>query len=180
MGTKNRLRGKNNMRFEKVSFEEFLKDVAKTFGEDETNESFIEAVRTTYEGIHLPKRGTSGSAGYDFYCPFYTKISQGEEVMIPTGIRCKLEEGQMLLFFPRSSMGIKKKMYIANTVPLIDSDYYGSENEGHIFIAIGTRNPELEILENDRFVQGVVTNYIIAEDDETSEKRTCGIGSTGV
>ena len=169
------------MKFEKVSFERFKEDIIKTFSMNESDEAVIDAIETAYDNIRLPKRATEGSAGYDFSVPFDVFINEtDEEIMIPTGIRCQLDKDKVLMIFPRSSLGIKKKMYIANTVPVIDSDYYYADNEGHIFICIGVRKGELELAEGDRFAQGVIVPFGITEDDEATEKRTCGIGSTGV
>ena len=86
------------------------------------------------ENFHLqiPRRSTRGSAGYNFYLPYSIIIEPGEGVTVSTGIRCKMQEGFVLLIYPRSSMGIKFGLSLANTVGVIDSDYYGSSNEGHI------------------------------------------------
>lgn len=159
------------MKFEKVSFEEFK----KALNVDEEIESVI---KEAYDRITLPKRSTEGSAGYDFVSPFEYNIVKGEEVMIPTGIRAQIDEGYVLMIMPRSSYGIKKRMYIANTVPVIDSDYYYADNEGHIFICVGTRNEEMMIPERERFAQGVFLPFGVADDDNVTTKRTGGIGST--
>ncbi|HAX51562.1 MAG TPA: deoxyuridine 5'-triphosphate nucleotidohydrolase, partial [Lachnospiraceae bacterium] len=67
-------------KFHKVSLEQFKNDWTDTFGlEDE------ETLRNIYEGIKLPKRATSGSAGYDFYAPVHLVLKPGETVKVPTG-----------------------------------------------------------------------------------------------
>ena len=108
-------------KFEKVSKEEFLKSC------DDIN---------VYENIKLPKRATKGSAGYDFYAPFDFTLNPGETIKIPTGIRASMDEDYVLMLFPRSSLGFKYRLQLNNTVGIIDSDYYYSDNEGHIFIKI--------------------------------------------
>lgn len=116
-------------KFEKVSFEQFEKDWMKNFPETAD-------VRAVYDGIKLPKRATVGSAGYDFYAPADICFKKGESTLVPTGIRCKIEEGWVLSIYPRSGLGFKHRCQLDNTVGIIDSDYYNSSNEGHIMIKI--------------------------------------------
>ena len=122
-------------KFEKVSFEQFKKDCIKTFGL-ESNDDTIKLLEDAYDKLELPKRGTNGSAGYDFHIPFGVYLRKNDVITIPTGIRCKISDGWFLEIVPRSSYGFKYRMMIANTVPIIDSDYYNAENEGHIMIKI--------------------------------------------
>lgn len=163
------------MKFEKVSFEEFKKAVADFFDIGDHADIII---KEAYDKIKIPTRSTEGSAGYDFSSPFEFNLVQGEEVVIPTGIRMQIDEGYFLMMMPRSSYGIKKKMYIANTVPVIDSDYYYADNEGHILICVGTRNHAMTIPEGERFAQGVILPFATVDDDDVTTKRTGGIGST--
>ena len=74
-------------KFHKVSFEQFKEGWTDTFGEVEEHE-----IQKIYDDIKLPKRATSGSAGYDFYTPTAMTILPGETVKIPTGIRVEMEE----------------------------------------------------------------------------------------
>ena len=87
-----------------------------------------------YEGIKLPVRATSGSAGYDFFAPFDFILAPSQTIKIPTGIRCEIDEGWVLKIYPRSGLGFKFRLQLNNTVGIIDSDYFYSDNEGHIFI----------------------------------------------
>ena len=130
--------------------------------------------------IPLPKRSTRGSAGYDFVSPVEAEIPAGGRVVIPTGLRCEMEPGWVLMLFPRSGMGFKYQTRLSNTVGIIDSDYAFAENEGHILVSL--RNPldrELLIQRGTRFCQGIFLPYGLAEEEEDFQDRTGGFGSTG-
>ena len=72
----------------------------------------------------MPRRATSGSAGYDFFTPVEITLKPGETIKVPTGIRANMEEGWVLQIFPRSSLGFKFRLQLNNTVGIIDSDYW--------------------------------------------------------
>ena len=91
------------------------------------------------EEIPLPRRATAGSAGYDFVSPAETVIPPGGSALIPTGIRAEMENGWVLMLFPRSSLGFKHGIRLCNTAGIIDSDYAFAKNEGHIMVKL--RNP---------------------------------------
>ncbi|MBQ7339946.1 MAG: dUTP diphosphatase [Clostridia bacterium] len=150
--------------FFKVDLTEYLKDGKK---ED-------------FDDILLPRRATSGSAGYDFYAPFDMFLNSGETVKIPTGIRVKIDEGWVLKIYPRSSLGFKYRLTLNNTVGIIDSDYYYADNQGHIFIKMTNLGTEpLSIKKGSAFAQGVFVEYGITLDDEPiSNVRKGGFGST--
>ena len=163
-------------KFHKVSYEQFEGDWKDTFGPIETEE-----IKRIYEGIRLPARATAGSAGYDFYTPVAVTIRPGEIVKIPTGIRAEMNEGWVLAVFPRSSLGFKYRLQLNNTVGIIDSDYFYSDNEGHMFIKITNDSNEDKTLELPRgagFVQGIFLPFGITVDDETKGLRNGGFGST--
>lgn len=129
--------------------------------------------------IPLPKRATTGSAGYDFVSPVEVTVEPGETALIPTGIRAEMENGWVLLLFPRSSLGFKYSLRLANTVGVIDSDYAFAKNEGHIMVKL--RNPlsvPVTIGRGDRFCQGIFLPYGTAEEDEVTAGRVGGFGST--
>ena len=153
-------------KFEKVSQEEFLKACDSL---------------EVYNDIKLPKRATVGSAGYDFYAPFDITLAPGETIKIPTGIRVKMESNYVLLLLPRSSLGFKYRMQLDNTVGVIDSDYYYSDNEGHIILKVSNDTKEEKVLyleENKGICQGIFSEYGITIDDDTIEERNGGFGST--
>ena len=119
--------------FEKVSFEQFriaMDDAFHDIGyaEDE--------LREIWDAVPLPVRATSGSAGYDFKSPIPFILQPGKTIKIPTGIRVKIEDGWWLGCLPRSGLGFKYRIQLNNTMGVIDSDYYYSDNEGHIFVKI--------------------------------------------
>lgn len=163
-------------KFHKVSFEQFLEGWKDTFGaEDEA------AVRGIYEQIKLPKRATAGSAGYDFFSPASFTLQPGKTVKIPTGIRVEMQEEWVLKCYPRSGLGFKYRLQLNNTVGIIDSDYFYSDNEGHIFAKITNDTNEgktVEIGAGEGFMQGVFVEYGITEDDDVSAVRNGGFGST--
>ena len=132
-----------------------------------------------YSFVKMPFRATSGSAGYDFYSPVDICLKPGESAKIPTGIRCKIDDGYVLQIYPRSSLGFKYQMNLLNTVGIIDSDYFNADNEGHIIVGIINRgNKDLVINKGDRFVQGIFYKYYLAEEDDQKQERHGGFGST--
>lgn len=160
--------------FYKVSFEQFKKDYLDTFGNDNN-------VQAIYDNIQLPKRATSGSAGYDFYAPIDFTLKPGETIKIPTGIRVKIEDGWVLKCYPRSGLGFKYRMQLNNTVGIIDADYYNSSNEGHIFTKITNDTNEQKIVEikaGQGFMQGIFVEFGITFDDDATAIRDGGFGST--
>ena len=103
-----------------------------------------------------------------------------QSITIPTGLRCEMDRDYVMLIFPRSSLGIKKGMTIANTVPVVDADYAYADNEGHIFICIKNNGEDmLELEEGDKIVQAVFVPFGVADEEEITTERTGGIGSTG-
>lgn len=163
-------------KFHKVSFEQFTEGWIDTFGEVTQEE-----LQAIYDGIQLPKRATSGSAGYDFYAPVDFVIAPGQTVKIPTGIRVEMEEDWVLKLYPRSGLGFKFRLQLNNTVGIIDSDYFYSDNEGHIFAKVtndSNENKTLELGAGKGFMQGIFVEYGITVDDDVQTVRNGGFGST--
>jgi dUTP pyrophosphatase len=130
--------------------------------------------------IPLPARATAGSAGYDFICPADITLQPGEAVTIPTGIRCEMQPGWVLMVFPRSGLGFKHQVRLANTVGVIDSDYFHAANEGHIMVRIVNGGDHaVSIAKGERFCQGVFLPHGLAEENEVLADREGGFGSTG-
>ncbi len=157
-------------RFEKISLEQFKKDYDLSLNQDEI-----------YNDIKLPKRATTGSAGYDFFSPLDFTLNPGETIKIPTGIRCFIEDGYVLSIYPRSGLGFKYRIQLNNTVGIIDSDYYNALNEGHIMIKLTNDSNEgkvLSVKKGEGIAQGIFSEYFITYDDETDGIRTSGFGST--
>lgn len=162
-------------KFHKVSYDRFLKDWQDSFGDDE------DVVKTIYDSIKLPKRATKGSAGYDFYAPMDIELKPGETIKIPTGIRVEILEDWVLKLYPRSGLGFKYRLQLNNTVGIIDSDYFYSDNEGHIFSKITNDTNEgrnVTVKAGDGFMQGIFIQYGITEDDDVTDIRNGGFGST--
>ena len=160
-------------KFSKVSYTEFRKSwVSSSLTEKE--------IREIYDMIKLPKRATSGSAGYDFYTPISITLKPGEDIVIQTGIRCEMNENLALLIYPRSGLGFKNYMRLANSTGIIDSDYFYSDNEGHIMIKVRNESKDKTLIidECKGFAQGVFTAYYRTDDDEVTETRNGGFGST--
>ena len=156
--------------FKKVSFEEF----AKSF----ENEN----AREVYDNIKLPARATSGSAGYDFFAPIDFELKPGETAKIPTGIRARIDDGWVLKIYPRSGLGFKFRLQLDNTVGIIDADYYNSDNEGHIFIKVTNcsydDNKVVSVKAGNGFAQGIFLPFGITVDDDVTDTRNGGFGST--
>ncbi len=158
-------------RFEHVSREQFTVDWHDTFG----NDAAVPALPP------LPQRATAGSAGYDFRTPCPITLAAGETIKIPTGIRAAIADGWVLQIFPRSGLGFKYRLQLNNTVGIIDSDYYASDNEGHIQIKMTNTNTEgktVVLAAGDAFAQGVFLPFGITEEDTVTTVRNGGFGST--
>ena len=161
-------------KFHKVSFEQFAEGFAD-YSKD------LEVVRKIYDNIKLPKRATKGSAGYDFFAPVGIVLAPGETMKVPTGIRCEMEYDWVLKLYPRSGLGFKYRLQLNNTVGIIDADYFYSDNEGHIFAKITNDSNEgktVEIPAGTGFIQGIFLEYGITVDDDATEIRNGGFGST--
>ncbi|HKM03639.1 MAG TPA: deoxyuridine 5'-triphosphate nucleotidohydrolase [Lachnospiraceae bacterium] len=163
-------------KFYKISIAQFLKDFEEIFPDYSKQE-----LNALYDTIKLPKRATSGSAGYDFFTPFTFHLLPGETIKVPTGIRAEMEENWVLKLYPRSGLGFKFRLQLNNTVGIIDSDYFNSDNEGHIFAKItndSNEKKELHVEHGTGFMQGIFIEYGITVDDEATTIRNGGFGST--
>ena len=187
----------------------------------------FEQLKTIPIDISLPKRSTAQSAGYDISIihpivydlvkengltldeAWETVVQSRETVfylpegktnfVFPTGIKACMEPDNVLMFFIRSSVGIKQGIRLSNQTGIIDADYYNNpDNEGHIMVAldiperlIPDKEPSLFTKEYNkarylqfdgptmRVCQGIFLDYHITDDDTASAGRTGGIGSTG-
>ena len=138
-------------------------------------------MRQIFDGIELPRRATRGSAGYDFYSPVDFELKPGETIKIPTGIRVYMEQNWVLNLFPRSGLGFKFRLQMNNTVGIIDSDYFYSDNEGHIFVKLTNDSNEGKVVRVEAgtgIVQGIFMEYGVTIDDDAKEVRNGGFGST--
>ncbi len=154
-------------KFEKISLNQFIKDTNLT--------------KKEYNEITLPQRATKNSAGYDFHILEDLTLKPNEIKKIPTGIKAKMNDDEVLMLHIRSSLGFKYNLRLCNQTGIIDSDYYNNENnEGHIFIAVQNEgNKTINMKANDRFAQGIFIKYLTTDNEiEIKENRTGGIGST--
>lgn len=172
-------------KFGKVSFEQFKKDWIDTFQDENYNPNITnDEILNIYKTIELPTRATNGSAGYDFKSPLDFKLRQNQTIKIPTGIKVIIDDGWVLLCFPRSGLGFKYRLQLDNSTAIIDSDYYCSDNEGHIFVKLTNdckKDKTLEIKQGDRIIQGIFIPFGITYTDYLDKKeiRNGGLGSTG-
>ena len=163
-------------KFHKVSFEQFKKDWVDTFGPQDEQK-----IQEIYDSVKLPRRATAGSAGYDFFAPVRFALATGETVKVPTGVRVEMDTEWVLKCYPRSGLGFKYRLQLNNTVGIIDSDYFYSDNEGHMFAKITNDSKEgknVEIEAGTGFMQGIFVEYGITVDDDATEIRNGGFGST--
>lgn len=164
--------------FEKVSFTEWERSYGGLGGVDSRE------LQRSYDDIRLPQQATEGSAGYDFFVPYDLDILVEDNgqytpmILYPTGIRCILKKGFCLVLCPKSGLGTRYGFRFRNTVGIIDSDYYKSENEGHIQFSplVGV---DLHLKSGDKMFQGIFTEHFYAINGSSTEKRNGGHGSTG-
>lgn len=148
-------------------------------------------VCSNFSDISLPKRSTARSAGYDFEAaeditvPSIWKMAlKGSEnikpTFIKTGVKAYMQEDEALFLYNRSSNPGKKGLIMANSVGVVDSDYYNNaDNEGHIMFAFYNFFPvDVTIKKGDRIGQGVFKKFLKADGDEANAIRTGGFGST--
>lgn len=139
--------------FEKISFEQFCKDVKSD--------------RKLYDSYKLPTRSSNKTAGYDFYLLEDVVLSPGEIVKIPTGIKSYFCDDEVLFLIVRSSTGFKYNIRLVNQVGVIDSDYYNnSSNEGHMFVKLQNESDNVyKFSAGDRLVQGIFIKYLTTDSD---------------
>ena len=136
------------------------------------------------EQINLPKRSTKNSAGYDIEAaencvvPVF-KLGQ-KPTLVKTGLKAYMQEDEVLILANRSSNPGKKGLILANSIGVVDSDYYGNpDNDGHIMFAFyNFKEEDVEIKKGERIGQGILQKYLITDNDSANGERTGGFGST--
>lgn len=154
-------------KFEKISFNQFKKD--------------IEDNKKLYEEYNLPKRSTKYSAGYDFESIMDFTLKQGEIKKIPLGIKIAMNSDEMLMLVNRSSIGFKHNVRLTNQIGIFESDYYNNEsNEGHAWLSLQNHGQkDFIVKKGDKICQGIFTKFLTVEDEEEIDTvRQGGIGST--
>ena len=133
--------------------------------------------------IHLPVRKTKYSAGYDVEAAedvIIPKFTPGiKPTLIPTGLKAYCMEDEYYMLINRSS-GPKKGLLMANSIGIIDADYYGNEsNDGHFFFQyFNCSDHDIEIKKGDVIGQVILQKFLITDDDKAEGIRKGGIGST--
>ena len=154
-------------KFEKISFEQFAKDIKND--------------KKLYDEYKKPIRKTMSSAGYDFMAIEDIVINPGEIVKIPTGIKAIFPSDETLFLFVRGSVGYHWNVRMCNQVAIIDSDFYNNiGNEGHMWFALQNEGDKIFIIKKgESFGQGIFIKYFVVDDEEDIENvRIGGFGST--
>ena len=134
--------------------------------------------------INLPVRKTKYSAGYDVEaaedCIIPSFKKGNKPTLVKTGIKAYMQEDEVLILANRSSNPGKKGLILANSIGVIDSDYYGNEdNDGHIIFAFyNIKEEDIEIKKGDVIGQAIFQKYLITDDDIAEGERKGGFGST--
>ena len=136
------------------------------------------------KGINLPKRSTKNSAGYDIEAAedcIIPKFVPGQKpVLVKTGLKSYMQSDEVLILANRSSNPGKKGLILANSIGVVDSDYYGNpDNDGHIMYAFyNFKDENVEIKKGDRIGQAMFQKYLVTDDDTAQGERIGGFGST--
>lgn len=163
--------------FEKISREQWDKDYYP---------HTIPQVKTflVYDEVKLPKRATSRSAGYDVFSPFGFILEPNESIKIPTGFKAYMMDDEKLVFHPRSGLGFKYFIRLANTTGVGDSDFFNNPgNEGHYWVKIRNEgNETLKIECGEAIAQCIFEKYLLADGDSfiDGKPRIGGFGSTDI
>lgn len=140
--------------FEKISFEQFSKDISDD--------------KELYETYNLPRRDTEFAAGYDIYSLEDFILKPTEIIKIPTGVKANMNDDEVLLLVDRSSQGFKYNVRMCNQVGVIDKDYYNNkDNEGHIFVKLQNEGDKDYIVKKgDAIIQGLFIKYLTVDNED--------------
>lgn len=136
------------------------------------------------KNINLPKRSTKYAAGYDVEAAediVIPAFKPGEKpTLVPTGLKAYMQDDEMLCLYNRSSNPKKKGLVLANSVGIVDKDYYGnSDNDGHIMYAFWNfKDEDIKVEKGERIGQAIFQKYLVADNDVAGGERTGGFGST--
>lgn len=142
--------------FEKISFEQFKKDIKDD--------------KELYENYRMPTRESKTAGGYDLFLIEDLTIAPNEVVKIPTGVKMRCEDDEILLIIVRSSTGFKYNIRLVNQVGVIDADYYNNkDNEGHIFVKVQNEGDKTVTFKaGEAVAQGVFIKYLLTKSDNGS------------
>ncbi len=136
------------------------------------------------KSINLPIRKTKFSAGYDIEAAedcIIPSFKKGQKpTLVKTGLKAYMPDDEMLLLYNRSSNPGKKGLILANSVGVVDKDYYGNQdNDGHIMFAFyNIKDEDVEIKKGDAIGQAIFQKYFVTDNDKTEGIREGGFGST--
>lgn len=134
--------------------------------------------------INLPVRKTKYSAGYDIEAAEDTVVPSFKKGMAPTliktGIKAYMQDDEFLALYNRSSNPKKKGLILANSVGIIDKDYYGNpDNDGHIMFAFyNIKEEDIVVKKGDAIGQGIFQKFFTVDKDSAEGERVGGFGST--
>ncbi len=135
-------------------------------------------------GINLPIRSTKNSAGYDVEAAESIDIptfKKGQKpILVKTGIKAYMQNDEVLILANRSSNPGKKGLILANSIGVVDSDYYENpDNDGHIMYAFyNIKEEAIHIEKGERIGQAIFQKYLVSDNDVAEGERTGGFGST--
>ena len=136
------------------------------------------------KGINMPVRKTKYSAGYDIEAAEDTiipafKLGQ-KPTLVKTGLKAYCEPDEFYMLCNRSSNPGKRGLVMANSVGIIDSDYYENpDNDGHFMFAFyNFFDHDVEIKKGEAIGQAIFMKYLKIDDDDAQGERTGGFGST--
>ena len=135
--------------------------------------------------INLPIRKTKFSAGYDMEAAEDIIVPSFKKGMAPTlvktGLKAYMQDDEVLLLYNRSSNPKKKGLILANSVGVVDKDYYGNpDNDGHIMFAFyNIKDEDVEIKKGECIGQAIFEKYLLTDNDSAEGIRVSGFGSTG-
>lgn len=155
-------------KFDRCDFEVFAEKLPDGISATEARE--------LYDSLQLPLRGTRGSAGYDILAPYDITFLGGQYVTIPTGLTTRIRDGWVGIIVPRSGLGFKYGLRLANTMAVIDSDY-----EGQILLRLKSECT-FDVKKGDGLVQMIFVPFGLAVNDKLkteNNRGTGGFGSTG-
>ena len=134
--------------------------------------------------INLPVRSTKNSAGYDVEAAedcIIPAFKPGQKpTLVKTGIKAYMESDEVLILANRSSNPGKKGLILANSIGVVDSDYYGNpDNDGHIMFAFfNIKDEDMEIKKGDCIGQAIFQKFFTVDNDNAEGTRMGGFGST--
>lgn len=136
------------------------------------------------EGVVIPVRKTKYSAGYDILaiedCIVPSFKKGAKPTLVKTGLKAYMQDDEVLILANRSSNPGKKGLILANSIGVIDKDYYGNpDNDGHFMFAFyNIKDEDIEIKKGDAIGQAIFQKYLITDDDNAEGERVGGFGST--